>query len=292
MLTELFALPVGLRHVATISGQKLYGSDSLNEKFIEAAETAKSLVPIIDIIKAFVKNGKITPVFANKNLILHLINLLDTSDESEAHKSILGFYTPSEKKIFLFIDNNTNFLWFVNNDFVGILVIHELIHMVADLKSSKFLPEFKEDLFTFYKDLFVHIYGLTEKSKLDAQVIEIYTFFFKSMEMNGNLDYKKFKANMSKLSKYSMFEEKEFNKRVDHYFLVVKYFYTGRYDLLYSPAFRYILQEPYYVYKRKFKFFPSNKNCIQEFVIPSEVISTIVEYNVKSKHYNAIKALT
>ena len=73
-----------------------------------------------------------------------------TVDERKAAHSIMGFFSPEHKKIILIMSNSLNIFAYAPNDFLSELTLHELMHMVALQKQSKFLSIFKQDLISFY----------------------------------------------------------------------------------------------------------------------------------------------
>lgn len=292
MITELFALPINLKHVATVGNQKLYGSDSLNKNFIEAISGSKNLSPIVKTVDKLVSNKKIIPIFANKDIIGYYSDAINNIGKGYIHsKHIMAFFMPDAKCIFVLIDNNTNILWYANNDELSKLVTHELMHMVANFKPSLFIVTFKNELLIFYKDLFSSIFKLKDEKKLDLEIENIYKSLFNSIETSFEIDFKKFKIEMDKLKKYSTLKSGEFDKVLLDYFRILKFHFSEQYDMIFKEEYKYILREPYYVYRRNFKFFPIEKNCVQELGIPSEVISTIAEYKPTSKFYKAIRTL-
>ena len=66
-LDEIFALPVNLKSVGTVSGFELYSSDSLKDKFIESLEKS-NYAGIFKGIRTLVNNGTIVPAFGTRNL--------------------------------------------------------------------------------------------------------------------------------------------------------------------------------------------------------------------------------
>ena len=70
-LKEIFALPIGLREVVKYNGIPLYGSDTLNEKFIHSMNTNKRTKDIGKTIEKMVKDKVILPCFADPGLLTY-----------------------------------------------------------------------------------------------------------------------------------------------------------------------------------------------------------------------------
>ena len=297
MITELFALPINLKLVAKYHGQKLFSSDDLKKKLIQLIKESPRLKPVLKEVIKLVESNKIIPIFANVGMISHFIRILHAFTEDS---NTAAFYSPETNKIYILIDNNINILGYVNNDFMAKLVLHEIIHMVANSKPNYFIVSFKPQLLIFYKELFSIIFKLKDSKKSDLIIEDIYKSMFSSIELNGSIHFKSFRIKFNSLKKYSSFSSIQFDEVLLDYFRIIKFHHTNQEDMIYNnKRYQYILQAPYHVYKSKFGFVPTGqysiqrfmKSCLQELSMPSEVICTLSEYKLQPEIYNAIKEL-
>jgi len=132
---EMFAIPVGLRHVANVDGIPLYSSKNLKIKHLKAMAKVRDTKPVVPVLFKLVDKGEITPCWLNKGLIrLTAFKIFAPA----GIKSIRGFFYPPSNKIYLLIDNNMVF-GFSSNNFLATLTLHEGMHMFASKHPSKFL---------------------------------------------------------------------------------------------------------------------------------------------------------
>ena len=288
-LNELFALPIGLKKVAEFDGIEFYGSESLNQKLSDALNSSVYTKLISVELKKLIDNGTITPVFSSKGIIKYIANLMMLGP-NHGLKNIFAFFNVSDKKIFVLIDNNS-FVGYINNDTISKLIIHELIHKVASEQPTYFLSAFKDSLNIFYKEFFKKIFYLKESKELDLLSENLYKTMFYASEHGKEINLKILKAKFDLFKKYSSLSGEKFDKILHDYFMIIRFHFSNRYDLIYNDKFKYILKVPYFVYRDKFGFFPTEKGCVQELIIPSEVISSISEYNPTPTVYSSIKKI-
>lgn len=288
-LNEIFALPIGLRVVAKIEGQEHFGSDTLNRSFIEAIKESQSSKKVYDIIEKLVNNQVITPVFSNKGMIGYLRKKLL---QQEKYEIALGVFYDNEKKIYIFIDNNTNIFSYINNDSLAKLTIHEMIHLYSSLNKNKFTKVFEPELLKYYNSLFKLVFRIN--SKASKNVKDIFNFMFYNIERraNGIIPLKKLYDKLIGLKKYSNLDKKIINSKANNYVETVYNYYTNNLEKIYSDNnLINIYKSAIFAYKKAFGFYPTNKGCLQELVIPSEVICTISTYNPGDKIYSALREL-
>jgi len=288
ILNEMFALPIGLRVVAKIEGQDHFGSDTLNKSFIEAMKESQSSKKVYDIIEKLVNNQTITPVFSNKGMIKYLRKKLL---QQEKYETALGVFYDNEKKIYIFIDNNTNIFSYIDNDHLAKLTIHEMIHLYSSLNKNKFTKVFEPELLKYYTSLFELIFRIN--SKASKTVKEIFNFMFYDIERGGHgINLKKLYNKLLDLKKYSNLDKKIIESKASNYAETVYNYYTNNLEKIYDNADTInVYKSAIFAYKKAFGFYPTNKGCLQELVIPSEVICTISTYNPGDKIYSALREL-
>ncbi len=287
-LNEIFALPIGLKTVVKVGGVEHFGSDSLNKSFIEAMKESQSSKKVYDVVEKLVNNKTITPVFSNKGMIGYLKKKLFQQEEYE---TALGVFYDNDKKIYIFIDNNVNYVLYVNNDHLAQLTIHEMIHLYSSLNKNKFTNVFEAELLKYYNALFELIFRIN--SKASKEVKKIFNFMFSEIERSGKgIPLKKLYNNLLNLKKYSNLDKKRIEQKANDYVETVYHYYSDNLEKIYAETdLINIYKSTIFAYKKAFGFYPTNKGCLQELVFPSEVICAISTYNPGDKIYSALREL-
>jgi len=290
---EMFAIPVGLRHVANVDGIPLYSSKSLKIKYVKAMSKVKNTKPIVSTISKLVEKGEITPCWLSKGLFrLTAFKIFAPA----GIKTIKGFFYPPSNKIYLLIDNNMVF-GFSSNRFLAVLTVHEGMHMFAKKHPSTFLSIFGDDLAKFYSFIFDKIFKL--EGKKIKELDSIIKFLFRNLEgtlarvSNPNPLLVRYYNILDKaLKPYSSLDENEFKKILTAYIVVAK-IYLKDVDMFLrvQRKFGMILSPLYEAYRRQFKAKNLGTICVQELVYPSEVIAVLSEVRPSSKVYRAFKAI-
>lgn len=291
-LNELFVLPMGLKKVADMDGVNLYGSDNLNNKIIELLYESDNTKPVAKEIESLIKEKRILPIFSSNGMIKHFAEKLFPFPGKDSGKT-LAYFDFRSKKIYLLIDNNINFIGYLNNDLFSATIIHELIHMVSNFKPSYFLSTFKPQLISFYKNFYSSIFKLKKGSKIDLQVEEIYTTLYNQSEVKLKIDFKQLWRKFRPLMEFSELDKNQFKEAFFDYIEIIYLHLKENFSKIFSSKhLLYIVKDVYYVYSEEFGFYPKNDYCIQELLIPSEVICRISQYKPGEKIYSAIKALS
>jgi len=277
-LQEIFAVPTKVEKIKGFSDIDLYTSDKLKSNYILSMFKTERTKSIVGEIKRLVEKGLIVPCFLTKNILQFAAHRIFSRSES---KSVLGFYIPSQKKLFLLIDNNINLFGFASNDWLANLTIHEGMHMFADLKPSKFLSVFKNDLIQFYNNLFTELLNLENQN---SKSIESIVLFIAKMEKDlprSNDTLKKYFDQIEKLQEYSTLEHNTFENIVRDYIVSIKLFWTdfGTFRNI-AKSYKHILTPIYNSYYKTFDIHP-NTFAIQELFSISEVISVAAEEKTK-----------
>lgn len=292
-IQEIFALPVGLRHVANVDGIPLYSSRSLKIKYVEAMTKVKTTKPVASSLAKLVEKGEIVPCWLSKGFFkLTAFKVFAPA----GIKAIKGFFYPPSGKVYLLIDNNM-VLGFSSNSFLATLTLHEGMHMSAKKHSSKFLSLFGDDLTKFYSSLFDSIFQL--EGKKVKEIDSIIKFLFRKMEgtlakiSNPNPLLVQYYNILEKtLKPYSSLEDDDFRKILTAYIVVSK-IYLKDIDMFLKiqRKFPMILSPIYEVYRRQFSAKRTGTICIQELVYPSEVIAVLSEVRPSSKIHQAFRSM-
>jgi len=278
-LNEVFASPFGLKPVVKIDGAPLYGSDSLNESYLKAIEKSGRTSPAALKFRGLVEKKRIVPCFLTKGVL----QFVAWKVFAPVHmQSIMGFYDPTKtKRVYILIQNNSNIFSFVSNDFLARLTIHELMHMLADLKTSLFMNMFSSELAAYYKTFFQMVFSIND---LDTgRVDRILKFIFMDIERrsekltNGTLN--KYSDLLKKeLSEVSSLTPLKFDEMLLDYFTIIKLYLTNVAKFFASrDKFKHILIPLYLSYRNTFNMKNLTTVCIQELIFPSEVICILSE---------------
>jgi len=278
-LEEIFAVPIGLKPVVKIDGNSLYGSDKLNESYLKALAKCGRTGPAALKFRGLVEKKRIVPCFLTPGLL----SFVAWKVFAPIHiQSVMGFYDPTKtKRIYILIQNNANIFSFVSNDFLGKLTIHELMHMLADQKTSLFMSLFRNELIAYYTELFQMIFSI---NSLDSGRVErILRFVFmeierKSEKMTTSTLDKYSKLLKKELQSQSTFDELKFDDVLTDFFTILKIFLVNTSKFFASRnKFNHIIAPMYLAYKRAFSMKNLTTVCIQELIYPSEVIAICSE---------------
>jgi len=317
-LKEIIALPVGLKPVIKFDNDILYGSDRLNKSFIKALSKGSQTKGSVKTIEKLIRNKTIIPCFLSKsfrgfiawrifkskpiniktfdfdfdsqgNLVVGKEITITINPLKAAH-SIMGFYSANNKKIIIILSNNLNIFSYVSNSFLSQLTLHELIHMIALQKQSKFISIFNKDLVLYYSYLWSIIFKL-QKDKIkekDLRIIISFLFKLEKQEsMISNSDLTKYYKLMENLKKYSNLNDKDFTKILVDYIVTIKFFIKNI-NIFFShiQKFNHIIGPIYLTYKKVFGLKKLTSMCIQELIFPSEIIAI---WSEKAHHQNLMQ---
>lgn len=199
-----------------------------------------------------------------------------------------AFYDSNTGKIFVLIDNNSNFFGISPNDRIAELVIHELMHAVVHEKPAFMANLFNDELTKFYGLYFGKYFGST-LSDVDMKKMITQMFFkFELKDFNMKQLYDFYYNNLKKRTKI---KDSLLRRSVE---LVILAFY---YSMTQNPKLAeykfYKLNDFFkYVYKKALDVDTGDKANFQEICIPSEVIASIShKRDLSSKVDRAILSL-
>jgi len=150
---ERFFIPLGLTKVDEISGLPVYSSDAIKNKFLDAVKETPKLNPIYSKISKMIKESSMIAGFARSNLIFYLIS----KPYSNKLGLFLGCYSKEKNKIYILVDSLSSKIFWVVDDSLADVVLHELCHWAMTNRSREFFSVFKKQLIEFYQ-LFFSLY--------------------------------------------------------------------------------------------------------------------------------------
>ena len=278
-LSEIFAIPIGLKPVATVSGEQLYGSERLNQTFLKAMSKNGRMKPVIATLTKLVQEGKINPVFYDKG-ILKFAAWKIFAPMNQKYTS--AFYWLKGKKIFLNLSNTANFFAAMPNESAAKILMHEMVHMLAHINNAAFINIWMEDLIKYYTEVYSMLLKINKK--------DIPNKFVKDniLKLTRTIDtYKKsqgpviinYRKQLLTLAPKSSLSREDYEQMVNGYISL------GVLVLFKSKAWAQNLQKfkPFidileYAYHRAFNVSYIDVICSQEILIPSEVAAVCTAY--------------
>jgi hypothetical protein len=293
LVQELFVLPEDAKIAVKVDGVPFYTSDRIQERFMKALIKSDYFSDVISEIDNLVRKKKvIVPCWQTGSAIKFLIRKILQSIEGLGFSA---FYDPQKRKIYIILDNFTN--WFLSypNKVLARLVSHELVHYCSDREPNKFLTIFKEYIRDYYVIFFKDILRIPKGQKIDDEVWKIVTQMHNEFgaEVSVASIISKYSKVMLPLKKYSK-EQDRFDSTVDDMKQCIKVvaMYGGRAQEILAKGYMHILAPMYRTYDAL--DVPTYGNvCFQELWRPEEVIAIHVEKRIlKDKFVAIMKSLT
>lgn len=287
-LNELFALPVGMKHVITLDNQKLYSSDKLKQKFVDTLFKTGRGKPIATIVDNMIRKKEFIPAFVSKSLFKLIKNKVFPGNIKQS----FGFYAPKRKLIVICMDQNIS--WgFANDDWLAKLTIHEGMHKCAVERSSLFFSTFRSELERYYSAVFQKIFSLEEEPKEISKIVKF--LFYKCEKTNpysNTTIMSLHKILQTDLKKYTTLKPEEFENLLRDYIVAWKIYSRNPQILSQNiKRFVHVIRPLIYAYKDIFGGLVTENFYIQEIMIPSEVIAIRSEIKPDAKIYKAFSAL-
>jgi len=284
-LDELFTLPIGLKPIVKLDGRILYGSNNLNQSFLDTLNTS-SIITNAEVFERLVKEKKIIPCFLTGGLTSFVFWKIF----APVHlKNVLGFYEKKTKKVYILLTNNFNFLAYTSDEWMCKLVLHECVHMLSDTQPQKFLGDFKELLIKYYTFYFKRLFNIQENGE---KVYSIISLLHKSWETSDNINKDTFQS-YHKILEDSFISRKENLEKIER-LLTISYIYLTDFERFFKIRENFCdilcpLQESY---KDALHIKNLSTTCIQELFTPSEAIAIAAEYSqYSSKVISSLKGL-
>jgi hypothetical protein len=157
-LNELWVLPTNAKVLLRIDGKTpVYTSKSLRESFIKALAKHPVLKQHIGLMAKLVNKKILNPAWQNKGFLSVLKRSIRTPKRD---KITVAFYVPRTGKIFIIIDNNTNWFLHYPNKLLTNTTIHEFCHKFSHEKAVSFWSMYKEELTKFYVGFFRSLFSI------------------------------------------------------------------------------------------------------------------------------------
>jgi len=312
MIQEIFALPIALQPVATLGDMTLYGSQTLNDRFIQSIKLAKRTRNISDSIEKLVINKTVIPCFIDPGMLtyfkrrisqdtsgglLRILRIIIAGKKPLDHPLdwCIALYDFDNNKILILISNHITerFSLTASNESLALSLTHELMHMFAHKNPNRFLSFFKEELTLFYKIYYTEIFKLKDDKNLEPVIESIYKTLFLKCEMTNEILLAAIYRQFQKLKPFTEMDSSDFKIRSIEYLRVVRLLTINDISSFVSIAkvkYKHLMKPLYTTYKIAFGRIPL-KGCLQELVYPSEVICGYSDIKITPKIKTSIQSL-
>jgi hypothetical protein len=297
---EFFTLPVRLEPIRVLGNVTLFTSDSLKKKLIESLYLRGSfLKPVASELSVLIQKDIVVPCYMAKNLkqliVKKLLSLHDFKFEKDLHqtsvKESYGFFSFTDKKVILLIDNNLKYVAFTSESLQKTL-IHELMHYCANFKSKEFWNLFKDEISRFYLVFFSMYFDIGDPDRISDTLEKYSEFLYKKVETTHKLKVidilKKVKLEIDKIITFSSFSSVTILTLVSRLLYAYKILCTN--PILFGANVEYlqpIIHELEMTYKAITGKVPVSLPG-QELLIPSEIICNLAEIESNKSRYLSI----
>ena len=162
----------------------------------------------------------------------------------------------------------------IENNMLGSLVVHELMHLFCAKKPTTYLKYFESELVAYYTEVFKEIFNADVPMK---DMLEIIKTFCLKYEFGTKFTLREPSTYLfNKLKKFTKIPDKEL------FSLIIDYIVSWYYDIydksnLESHRFMKFHMAFHAIYTKIFHIDVKNKDCLQEAITTSEVIATLAE---------------
>jgi len=278
-----------LRPVDRVYDKSVYSSDEIKDLFLSTIKKQGLLSSILPSIENLMEREIIVPCFASSGLVSLIAYKMFAN---KVDKMTYAFYHRDNNKIYIFMDNQTKFIFWINNKLLSALVAHELMHYAARNNPNEFIKFFEDDLITYFRRFF-YIYGQADVSEDNCK--HIVKWIFNSFEKNQAKfdtisEYAKMLDGQLKDSIPMTSDRDLFTKTMLTRILIFlrnseSFVYLAKSDPETSKLVRSLLES----YK-SFGIGTPSTMAIQELVFPSEVIAILSE-KPHAKHLEVIRSI-
>jgi len=312
-IQELFALPIGLKLVVTVDEIPLYGSQTLNDKFIQAIKVSKRGKIFSKEVTEMINTGMIIPCFADSGILsyfrrriskdtsgglLRILRILVAGKNPINHPldHILAFYDFKLNKIIILVSNHITekFSNTASDNSIALSLSHEMMHMYAHQNPYKFLSLFKEELNSYYLSYFTTIFKLNDDKMIENSIEPIYKYLFLKCELSSSVSLSNVLQELYKLEKFSSLDKNKFKDVAIDYIKVVRLLLQNdmtKFIGLSKSKYKYLIVPLYKSYKEAFGKIPV-KGAAQELIYPSEVICGYSDIRLDSKVRTALQSIS
>ena len=277
-ITEMFAAPRGeLQLVTNWGGVKIYTSTKLKQGFVKAMAKTSRTTPIIQTILKLITSGDLVPCYLTDTISKSLLKMQPLEFKGYAGVSF-------GKKIFVFVEADSNMFGFASNNELSITTLHELVHRVSNDFQNEFFQTFKKELVEYYSYFWNDLFSI-KVNELDKKGVEdVLKFVFIKIEKgkhNSEILVQYQKKLLETFQDKTTLNQETFYEIVKNYIVFINIVWkamdAGAPSMVYKAATmnRNIVSLLYTAYTKTFGINIKHikEFCVQELYAPSEVIS-------------------
>ena len=269
-LSELKIYPKNVERIKDSSGFKIYTSNELKEKFIESIHNSDMANELKDI-DLLVSKGIVVPVFTTKGFIRFIMNKRPRfSYDLSIH--VLGSHNKITKKIYIYIDNNSDISGKSDDNKLARIVVHELMHFYANIYQQNYLKLFMDDLVKYYKYVFDILMNENYSKNLFKKFI---IGLFSNFERKNEISLKEFKKYLIDMLDAETSDKKLLKKTADYIIRSFSLRNTAPYYVYRHRDLRKIPLTFQDAYHNVFGLNIKEGGFLQEIIITSEVIAKL-----------------
>lgn len=283
----------GLKKVATIEGITIYWSPEIAKKVMDKVTTTRRVKPCKKKVIDMFKKAKIVPGFTSRTMFGLVIKKIGSAIFSTA--TVFGFFHSGIMKVFLILENVSNFLFETDDFLVSQLLIHELLHYAACDQHSKFYSVFRKTLFNWYSYYFSTLFDCNKRDpkfvRLTMDILKLLSGTDKDKLIRDV--WKSYTKLVEKFSSLSRLEDPEFKRRYNLHFKLLYSYYTDNLsgiEEVYRERTVALCMFNAYKFGIGLGRFPRTL-AAQELIFPSEIICCASEIRTTPQMYHVINSI-
>jgi len=283
-LQELWVLPTNAKVLLKIDGKTpVYTSKSLRKSFVKSLAKHPVLKQHIELMTKLVNKKILNPAWQSRGFLSVLKRSIISPKRD---KIIVAFYVPKTGKIFIIIDNNTNWFLHYPNKLLTNTTIHEFCHKFSHEKAASFWNMYKEELTKFYVGFFTSLFSIPPEkdiTKLCEKYAKLLLVMFEQKSSKVKTlaaAFTRMKRFIRAIAKHSPLSNTE--ELIDkHFELIFDVFKATNTERLLNAVKKNlgIIIHLYRSYK-KMGILDVGNLCFQELYAPSEVICVLSQEGI------------
>jgi len=280
------------------SGDYVYTSDNVKQKFLESIKSQDTFRPILNKIVNLIETDRIVGVYVKVGLINKIIyHFFKNKKKFAESRFILAFYDFKSNKVFCLVENINNTNYWKKQEALSLVILHELQHQTSVIFPKLFLTIHNEALTVYFKQFFMNFFDISITDKEAKKFYDWLHYYFENKEgQETDIHLKDYVHLM--ISILHPYTKKNKNLK-----LFVNGFFEALLMYIKSPSnyAKAVHDKSFFAYKlfdslnRSYKALnikiQVHSLCIQEVIFPSEVICIESEYNTKSRHFELVKKI-
>ena len=282
--------------VGEIGEDSIYTNEKIKQTFIESISDQDTFKPIMGDIIRLIETDRIVPVHVEIGLVKRVILFFSKNKRKFAQSNFaMAFFDNDSRKIFVLVENITNFNYWMKQESLSLVLLHELQHMTSTLFPNSFMNIHGKYITRYFK-YFINLYFGVSVSDDNAHKLASW--------LHHKTETTKGRATLTSLTSkeyfqilWSMldphFESKDkLKKAVIDYFNVISVYMQQ--PELYSHLVHNKDSKMFYMFKclresyRSLNILKTDSLCIQEVLYPGEIICIESEFNTQPRHFQLI----